>query len=103
MVVIGKTAKNVSEADALSYVYGYTAANDISSRVSQLNQSQWCFSKSFDTACPIGKHDTVYSSLESDQRQVQQSSARASCQIRANYTFEEFSMGMSSKIVEQTT
>ncbi|KAK7432755.1 hypothetical protein QQZ08_000615 [Neonectria magnoliae] len=53
-VVIGKTAKNVSEADALDYVLGYTACNDVSSRTSQLNQSQWSFSKGFDGACPIG-------------------------------------------------
>ncbi|KAF5023966.1 hypothetical protein F66182_3970 [Fusarium sp. NRRL 66182] len=53
-VVIGKTAKNVSEADALDYVLGYTAANDVSSRTQQLNQSQWSFSKSFDGACPLG-------------------------------------------------
>lgn len=53
-VVIGKTAKNVSEADAMDYVLGYTACNDVSSRTSQLNQSQWCFSKGFDSACPIG-------------------------------------------------
>ncbi|KAI6780264.1 uncharacterized protein J7T54_003043 [Emericellopsis cladophorae] len=53
-IVIGQTAKNVSEADAMNYVLGYTAANDISSRTSQLNQSQWSFSKGFDGACPIG-------------------------------------------------
>ncbi|KAF5671209.1 bifunctional 4-hydroxyphenylacetate degradation enzyme [Fusarium heterosporum] len=53
-VVIGKAAKNISEENALDYVLGYTAANDVSSRVSQLNQSQWCFSKGFDGACPIG-------------------------------------------------
>ncbi|KAF5644081.1 bifunctional 4-hydroxyphenylacetate degradation enzyme [Fusarium sp. NRRL 52700] len=53
-VVIGKAAKNVSEEDAMDYVLGFTAANDVSSRVSQLNQSQWCFSKGFDGACPIG-------------------------------------------------
>ncbi|KAJ4321651.1 hypothetical protein N0V84_005204 [Fusarium piperis] len=53
-VVIGKAAKNVSEADALDYVLGYTAANDVSSRTQQMNQSQWSFSKSFDGACPLG-------------------------------------------------
>ncbi|KAH7226033.1 hypothetical protein B0J15DRAFT_599899 [Fusarium solani] len=53
-VIIGKTAKNVSEAEALDYILGYTAANDISSRTSQLNQSQWSFSKGFDGACPLG-------------------------------------------------
>ncbi|EXJ55492.1 hypothetical protein A1O7_08419 [Cladophialophora yegresii CBS 114405] len=53
-VVIGKTAKDVSEADAMSYVLGYTACNDISSRTPQFAQSQWSFSKGFDGACPIG-------------------------------------------------
>lgn len=53
-IVIGKAAKNVSEENAMDYVLGFTAANDVSSRVSQLNQSQWCFSKGFDGACPIG-------------------------------------------------
>ncbi|KAJ7624716.1 hypothetical protein FB45DRAFT_924080 [Roridomyces roridus] len=53
-VVIGKTAKDVSEADALDYVLGYTGSNDVSSRKSQFEQSQWCFSKGFDGSCPIG-------------------------------------------------
>lgn len=55
VIVIGRDAKDVSEDDALDYVLGYTASNDVSSRTSQTNQSQWCFSKGFDTACPIGK------------------------------------------------
>ncbi|PWY86793.1 hypothetical protein BO70DRAFT_360503 [Aspergillus heteromorphus CBS 117.55] len=54
VIVIGRDAKDVSEADALDYVLGYTAANDVSSRTYQMNQSQWCFSKGFDTSCPIG-------------------------------------------------
>ncbi len=53
-IVIGREAKNVSEADALDYVLGYTACNDVSSRSSQFAQSQWCYSKGFDGACPIG-------------------------------------------------
>ncbi|KAK4140656.1 uncharacterized protein C8A04DRAFT_31835 [Dichotomopilus funicola] len=53
-IVLGKDAKNVSEADALDYVLGYTASNDISSRASQFAQTQWCYSKGFDGACPIG-------------------------------------------------
>jgi 2-keto-4-pentenoate hydratase/2-oxohepta-3-ene-1,7-dioic acid hydratase in catechol pathway len=55
VIVIGRAAKDVSEAEALDYVLGYTAANDVSSRTSQMNQSQWSFSKGFDTSCPIGK------------------------------------------------
>lgn len=54
VIVIGRDAKDVPESEALEYVLGYTAANDVSSRTSQMNQSQWCFSKGFDGACPIG-------------------------------------------------
>ncbi|KAI5209456.1 hypothetical protein E4T39_00913 [Aureobasidium subglaciale] len=53
-VVISKPCKNVSESEALDYVLGYTAANDVSSRAAQFAQSQWCYSKGFDGACPIG-------------------------------------------------
>ncbi|GAA5848564.1 hypothetical protein JCM3766R1_005296 [Sporobolomyces carnicolor] len=53
-VVIGKDCKNVTEADAMEYVLGYTATNDISSRKTQFETSQWCRSKSYDKACPMG-------------------------------------------------
>ena len=54
MIIIGKQCKDVSEAEALEYVLGYTAANDVSSRTAQFAQSQWSYSKGFDGACPIG-------------------------------------------------
>jgi len=55
-VVIGKTAKNVSRENALDYVLGYTAANDVSARDWQKNGGggQWCRGKTFDTFCPLG-------------------------------------------------
>lgn len=55
-VVIGKHAKNVSRADAMDYVLGYTCANDVSARDWQKNfgGSQWCRGKTFDTFCPLG-------------------------------------------------
>jgi 2-keto-4-pentenoate hydratase/2-oxohepta-3-ene-1,7-dioic acid hydratase in catechol pathway len=53
-VVIGKTARNVSEADALKHVLGYTCANDVSARDCQRADEQWCRAKSFDTFCPLG-------------------------------------------------
>ncbi|KAI6102290.1 hypothetical protein EV401DRAFT_2024721 [Pisolithus croceorrhizus] len=53
-IVIGKAAKNVSEADALDYVLGYTGANDVSFRKHQMTTSQWSFSKSFDNTTPLG-------------------------------------------------
>ncbi|TFK55386.1 fumarylacetoacetate hydrolase [Heliocybe sulcata] len=54
VVVIGKAAKNVSEADALDYVLAYTGGNDVSFRTHQFATSQWGFSKSFDDSNPIG-------------------------------------------------
>lgn len=56
-VVMGKDAKNVSEADALSYVLGYTVGNDVSARNFQLPDTsggQFCYAKSFDGFAPIG-------------------------------------------------
>jgi 2-keto-4-pentenoate hydratase/2-oxohepta-3-ene-1,7-dioic acid hydratase in catechol pathway len=54
-VVIGKKARDVSEADAYNHIFGYTIANDISARDLQLEQdSQWTRGKSLDTFCPMG-------------------------------------------------
>jgi|688.fasta_scaffold09725_8 2-keto-4-pentenoate hydratase/2-oxohepta-3-ene-1,7-dioic acid hydratase in catechol pathway len=55
-VIIGKRCHNVSKADALSYVLGYTCANDVSARDWQMKfgGSQWCRGKTFATFCPLG-------------------------------------------------
>ena len=55
-VVIGRTARNVSEDKALDYVAGYTIANDVSARDVQFADEQWVRGKSFDTFCPIGPY-----------------------------------------------
>ena len=53
-LVIGKIAKNVSEKDALDYIFGYTIANDVTARDLQFGDGQWARSKAFDTFCPLG-------------------------------------------------
>ena len=55
-VVIGRPCKNVSPADALSHVLGYTCANDVSARDWQKEKGggQFCRGKTFDTFCPVG-------------------------------------------------
>ena len=54
-VVIGKPAKYVKEADALSHVAGYCVINDLSERAFQLEGTgQWVKGKSADTFGPIG-------------------------------------------------
>lgn len=55
-VVIGRECYNVSKADALKYVLGYTCANDVSARDWQMKYggTQWCRGKTFATFCPLG-------------------------------------------------
>lgn len=53
-VVIGKGGKNISRADAMDHVFGYTVVNDITARDVQMRHQQWDMGKSFDTFCPMG-------------------------------------------------
>ncbi len=54
-IVIGKTAKYVSEADALDYVAGYCTVHDVSERAFQTERhGQWTKGKSCDTFGPTG-------------------------------------------------
>jgi len=68
VIVIGKAAKDVSEADALDYVLGYTGANDVSFRYHQLIVSQWGFSKGFDNTNPLGPALVSASAIPDPQR-----------------------------------
>jgi 2-keto-4-pentenoate hydratase/2-oxohepta-3-ene-1,7-dioic acid hydratase in catechol pathway len=53
-VVIGRRARNVTEAMALDHVLGYTCSNDVSARDLQFGDRQWVRGKSLDTFCPLG-------------------------------------------------
>jgi 2-keto-4-pentenoate hydratase/2-oxohepta-3-ene-1,7-dioic acid hydratase in catechol pathway len=53
-VIIGKKARRVPADDALDYVAGYTACNDVSARNLQFGDGQWVRGKSLDTFCPLG-------------------------------------------------
>ncbi|WP_047152442.1 fumarylacetoacetate hydrolase family protein [Aneurinibacillus tyrosinisolvens] len=55
-IVIGKEAKNVTKEEALSYVYGYCNANDLSARDLQFKSSQWLLGKTCDGFSPIGPY-----------------------------------------------
>ncbi|XP_022051760.1 fumarylacetoacetate hydrolase domain-containing protein 2A [Acanthochromis polyacanthus] len=54
--VIGRRGKHIKEEDALSYVAGFTVANDVSARDWQMkrNGNQWLLGKTFDSFCPLG-------------------------------------------------
>ncbi len=53
-VVIGTGGRNISRADAMNHVWGYTIVNDVTARDVQMRHSQWDLGKSFDTFCPMG-------------------------------------------------
>jgi 2-keto-4-pentenoate hydratase/2-oxohepta-3-ene-1,7-dioic acid hydratase in catechol pathway len=66
-LVIGRTARRVSEEAALSYVLGYTCANDVSARDCQRQDQQWARAKSFDTFCPLGPWIVTPDELDPDR------------------------------------
>src|SRR5580704_17332300 len=53
-VVIGQRAQDVTVADALGYVGGYTIINDVSARDLQGSEPQWIRGKALDTFAPLG-------------------------------------------------
>jgi 2-keto-4-pentenoate hydratase/2-oxohepta-3-ene-1,7-dioic acid hydratase in catechol pathway len=53
-VVISKPARNIKAEDASQYIFGYTAANDVTARDLQRKDGQWTRAKGFDTFCPLG-------------------------------------------------
>jgi 2-keto-4-pentenoate hydratase/2-oxohepta-3-ene-1,7-dioic acid hydratase in catechol pathway len=70
-IVIGKTASGVPEAEALSHVFGYTCANDVT--VADIlhrdaSFAQWARAKGFDTFCPMGP--AVVTGLDASQLTV---------------------------------
>lgn len=53
-VVISRPARNIRAEDASQYIFGYTAANDVTARDLQARDGQWTRAKGFDTFCPLG-------------------------------------------------
>jgi len=56
VIVMGRTARNVSEADALSCVLGYCTGNDFTARDLQRVSSQWMLGKTLDGSAPVGPY-----------------------------------------------
>jgi len=56
VIVIGRRAFNVSESEALSYVFGYATGNDFTARDLQSRSSQWMIGKTNDGFAPIGPY-----------------------------------------------
>jgi 2-keto-4-pentenoate hydratase/2-oxohepta-3-ene-1,7-dioic acid hydratase in catechol pathway len=54
VLVIGRTTRCVSEAEAYGSLAGYTMANDLGDRLLEKRTSQWTTGKLMDTFCPVG-------------------------------------------------
>ncbi len=64
-VVVGKVARNVPAEDASQYIFGYTAANDVTARDLQRVDRDLTRAKGFDTFCPLGPAiETEFDPLE---------------------------------------
>lgn len=54
-VVIGKAGRNITKADAMDHVFGYTILNDITARdIQRRHGGQYFKGKGFDGSCPLG-------------------------------------------------
>ncbi|HLJ85374.1 MAG TPA: fumarylacetoacetate hydrolase family protein [Candidatus Angelobacter sp.] len=72
VMVIGKQARNVSEADALSYVAGYCTAQDFSARDLQLETGgQWMIGKTPDQFAPIGPYMVTADQVDPDNLKLE--------------------------------
>jgi 2-keto-4-pentenoate hydratase/2-oxohepta-3-ene-1,7-dioic acid hydratase in catechol pathway len=71
-VVIGRRAKNVPKEQALSFVFGYSCACDVTARDLQKKDVQFTRAKGFDTFCPVGPW------IETD---LDPRNARITCQV----------------------
>src|SRR3989442_7516377 len=55
-IVIGRRVRNVTPAAGARYIFGYTAAEDITDRTIQNSEGQWRRCKPFDTFTPLGPY-----------------------------------------------
>ncbi len=53
-VIIGRGGRDIPEASAMDYIFGYTIANDVTARDLQKRHDQWFKGKSLDTTLPLG-------------------------------------------------
>ena len=71
-VILGKDGKNISEADAMGYVWGYTVINDVTWRdIQRRHGGQWDKGKSLDGTCPMGPWIVTADSLDHTDLRVQ--------------------------------
>ena len=93
-VIIGKTCKNIDEASAKNYVFGYMVFNDVSARDIQMQDKQFTRGKSFDTFAPCGPWITT--SDEVTDPENLQMTTMVNGQIRQNSSTSNMFINISS-------
>jgi 2-keto-4-pentenoate hydratase/2-oxohepta-3-ene-1,7-dioic acid hydratase in catechol pathway len=90
LIVIGKAARNVSEADALNYIAGYCTSNDFSARDLQLETPsvQWMIGKTLDKFAPIGPY-FVSADLVGDPNNLKLET-RVNGEVRQSWSTDDF-------------
>jgi 2-keto-4-pentenoate hydratase/2-oxohepta-3-ene-1,7-dioic acid hydratase in catechol pathway len=72
VIVMGKEARNVSEADAFSYVAGYATGNDFTARDLQLETGgQWLIGKTPDQFAPLGPYMVTADQIDPDNLKLE--------------------------------
>lgn len=73
VVVIGRSARNVSQEQALNFVFGFCCGNDVTARDWQKGKpgGQWLLGKSFDTFAPIGPWIATADSIDHGNLDIQ--------------------------------
>jgi 2-keto-4-pentenoate hydratase/2-oxohepta-3-ene-1,7-dioic acid hydratase in catechol pathway len=71
VVVIGRRARNVAEADALDYIFGYATGNDFTARDLQSRSSQWMLGKSLDGSAPLGPWLVTADQVDGDNLKIE--------------------------------
>lgn len=71
VIVMGRTARNVSEADALNYIFGYCTGNDFTARDLQSRSSQWMLGKTLDGAGLIGPWLVTADQVDGDNLKIE--------------------------------
>jgi 2-keto-4-pentenoate hydratase/2-oxohepta-3-ene-1,7-dioic acid hydratase in catechol pathway len=88
VIVMGKTAKSISEADALSYVAGYCTGNDFSARDLQFDTGgQWMVGKTLDQFAPLGPYLITADQVNPDRLKVE---CRVNGEIRQSSNTDDF-------------
>lgn len=96
VIVIGKKARNVSEADALSHVAGYCVGNDLSARDLQFDTGgQWLAGKTLDHFAPLGPYLVTADQVNPDKLKIE---CRVNGELRQSSNTDDFIFGTAQMV-----